>query len=146
MKVIPLILFHTLFIVFAHFCSSAQKYTPPISAELDSLGVMKNTEGIVFAVISTDSIIKDVKGEKIASIDRNGKLISKDGTILGGTSQKGDFYNTKNEIEFIVLPYNNGIIYNVYDNTGYHVFTVPSNYKIYAGSLAYILKNILSCK
>ena len=146
MKAIPLILFYTLFILFAHFCSNAQNYAPPLSAALDSLGVMKNTQGTAFAIISTDSIIKDIKGEKIASIDRNGNLVGKDGTVLGGTSPKGDFYNAKNEIEYTVLPYNNGVIYNVYDNTGYHVFTVPANYKAYAGSLAYVHKNLLGCK
>ncbi|HSY60572.1 MAG TPA: hypothetical protein VK796_01800 [Cytophaga sp.] len=143
MKTIVIVIFSALIMLSACIDVSAQNYKAQLPVQIDSSGVMRNEAGTIYASISKDSIIKDHKGQKIAFIDRNGNLVSKDGKILGKTAKNGDFHNAKNEVEYTVQPSKNGNTYNVYDNTGKHVLTVPENYKAQAGSLAYVHKNML---
>lgn len=143
MKTILFVLFSALTMLCACIGANAQNYKAQVPVQIDSSGVMKNEAGTIFATISKDSIIKDHKGVKIAFIDRNGNLVDKNGKILGKTAKNGDFHNAKNEVEYTVQPSKNGSTYDVYDNTGKHVLTVPANYKAQAGSMAYVHKNML---
>jgi hypothetical protein len=143
MKTILFVIFSALIMLSACIDVSAQNYKAQLPVQIDSSGVMRNEAGTIYASISKDSIIKDHKGQKIAFIDRNGNLVSKDGKVLGRTAKNGDFHNAKNEVEYTVQPSKNGSTYDVYDNTGKHVLTVPANYKAQAGSLAYVHKNML---
>jgi hypothetical protein len=143
MKTIRIVIFSTLAMLFMSMGAIAQNYKSQVPIQIDSSGVMKNEAGTIFATISKDSIIKDHKGQKIAFIDRNGNLVDKGGKVLGKTAKNGDFHNAQNEVEYTVQPSKNAGKYDVYDNTGKHVLTVPSNYKAQAGSLAYVHKNML---
>jgi len=146
MKTIRFVIFSTLTMLFAGFGAIAQNYKAQVPVQIDSSGVMKNEAGTIFVTISKDSIIKDYKGEKIGFIDRNGNLVDKNGKILGKTAKNGDFHNAKNEVEYTVQPSKSAGKYDVYDNTGKHVLTVPANYKSKAGSLAYVHKNMVTNK
>jgi hypothetical protein len=146
MRTIPVILFSAFSMLLACTNTYAQHYTIQHPILIDSLGVMKDKEGTVVAVISNDSILQDHKGEQIAFIDSTGNLISKDGIVLGNVSKNGDFRNVKNEIEYSIKPYRNTNIYYVYDATGRNVLTVSSNYTTQALGLAYVHKNMLAGK
>lgn len=141
MKTIRFVIFSALMMLFAFMGASAQKAQVPI--QIDSLGVMKNAAGTIYATISKDTIIKDYKGEKNAIIGRNGNLIDKNGMLLGKTAKNGDFHNAKNDVEYTIQPSLKGNTYDVYDHTGVRVMVVAANYKRQAGSMAYLYKNVV---
>lgn len=146
MKATRLIIFTALSMLFASIGATAQNYKAQLPIQIDSSGAMKNEAGTVYATVSADSIIKNSKGEKIAVIDRNGNVVNKDGKIIGKAAKNGDFNNAKGEVEYTVQPSKNGGTYDVYDNTGKHVLTVPANYKAQAGTIAYVHKNMIMIK
>ncbi len=140
------VLFLSAFVAMLSFSTASAQtaYKSQFPLHVDASGTVKDASGTTFATISKDSIIKNHKGEKIAFIDRSGNLVDANGKILGKAAKNGDFHNISGEVEYTVKPAATGTDYEVYDNAGKHVLTVPANYKAQAGSIAYMHSKIKS--
>ena len=125
--------------------SFAQNYKSQFPVKIDASGIIKDQSGTTFGTISKDSIIKNHKGDKIAFIDKQGNLVSKDGKILGKAAKNGDFHNINGEVEYIVKP-STGNECVVYDKSGKIVAYVHNNYKAQAGCLAHCMQKDMLMK
>ena len=89
MKTIKKIMTTVLGLVLAMQLSYAQNYKAP---KIDASGRVTNEKGTFIGTVTTDGIISDASGVKIAHVDSNGNLIDeKTGKKLGKAEKNGNF-------------------------------------------------------
>jgi len=122
--------------------SFAQNYKQPIPS-IDAKGKITDAKGKYIGWVTSDGIIKDAAGIKIAHIDNAGNAIDAvTGKNLGKASKNGTYlYHVKsgaNDSLMVSIPMNG--ICEVKDKNSKTVLLVHENYKLYGACAMHCLQ------